>query len=1314
MSRDDPFTTIRSEGGLLPTDLLARVREAGSGLPGTAPEAYHLVPGEKLNEAITRSWNRLIGAWRAFADERGAAGPGNVATGATRQHWLLPLFQELGFGQLQTATKLTVAGKDYPVSHRWGTVPIHLVGAGVALDARTAGVQGAAAMSPHGLVQELLNRSDEHLWGILSNGRVLQVLRDNASLTRKAYLQFDLEAMFDGEVFADFVVLWLTCHQSRFEGDVPEKCLLELWAREAVEQGTRALDQLRVGVEEAIAAFGEGFLAHRANAELREALEEGRLDKQDYYRQLLRLVYRLLFLLLTESRDLLLDPSVEETARQRYREHYGIDRLRRVADTVRGGPHPDQWRSLQLVFGALGRAGGEPALALPGLGGFLWTDRAIGDLARCELANEHLYRAVRALSMVRDGKVRRRIDYANQGSQELGSVYESLLELHPVLDVRARTFALSTAGGHERKTTGSYYTPDELVEELLDSALDPVLDEAEAADDPEAALLALTVLDPACGSGHFLIAAGRRIANRLARVRAEDGEPSPTQLTAALRDVVGRCLHGIDVNEMAVELCKVSLWMEATEPGKPLSFLDHRIVHGNGLLGTTPRLIEDGIPDDAFKPLTGDDKAVATAWKKRNAQERKGQGAFEFGASAGADLASISAGLDEIDAIDDDDLDAIAAKERRWADLVHGDAMGRAQLAADAWCAAFVAPRVKGASVITTAFVRDAARRPATELDPEAVATVERLADEYRFLHPHLAFPDVFRAPADGKEPDNEAAGWSGGFSVVLGNPPWERVKLQEKEFFAGRRPEIAQAANANKRKRMIEALATGDESDRALFAEFQAAVHHAEGESLQLRGSGRYPLCGRGDVNTYTVFAEGMRDAVGPTGRLGVIVPSGIATDDTTKHFFADLVDRRSLVSLFDFENAAPLFAGVHRSFKFCLLTVTGDDRAVDAAEFVFFAHRRADLADPERRFTLSPEDFALLNPNTRTCPVFRTRRDAEITKAIYRRVPVLVREGDPNGNPWGVKFSTMFHMSNDSHLFRTRDQLEADGWELKGNTFHRGKDRYLPLYEAKMLHHYDHRWANAGEGEPDRALSDEVALPRYWVGGTVVREALGPGAEQYLAGFRNVCRSTDERTVIASLLPSVAVGHSEPVVFSNLRRELTAMLSAFAFDWVLRQKLGGVNLTFGYLGQVAAVAPAVVPASIAAHQLELTYTAWDMEPFAGDLGFDGPPFRWDEERRAVLRAELDALFFHLYGIERDDVNYILETFPIVKRKDEAKFGEYRTKRLILEIYDEMAEAERSGTKYRTRLDPPPADPSLCHPESTRPDWAPKPDPSR
>ena len=217
-----------------------------------------------------------------------------------------------------------------------------------------------------------------------------------------------------------------------------------------------------------------------------------------------------------------------------------------------------------------------------------------------------------------------------------------------------------------------------------------------------------------------------------------------------------------------------------------------------------------------------------------------------------------------------------------------------------------------------------------------------------------------------------------GGFDCVLGNPPWERVKLQEKEWFAQRSPEIADAPNAATRKRMIVEL---EDNDPELYRAFSEALRESEGRSHLMRSTGRYPLCGRGDINVYTVFAEAMRTILNERGRAGCVLPTGIATDDTTKHFFQDLVSTKSLASLFDFENKGIFFPDVHRNYKFCLFTAgRGLRPTADRAEFVFFAHSVEALRDPERRFALSPDDIALLNPNTQTCPIFRSGRDAEL----------------------------------------------------------------------------------------------------------------------------------------------------------------------------------------------------------------------------------------------------------------------------------------------------------------------------------------------
>lgn len=1279
-------SAITTSGGLLPSDLLARLAADPQALSGTRPEEYHLPPGRRLRDAISRAWSELLGQWTEFRDRLDRLPEGERATTITRETWLLPLLTELGFGRLAAARGgLSADSTSYPISHAWGPVPIHLLGADVDLDRSAPGVAGAARSSPHALVQDFLNRSDDHLWAIVSNGRVLRLLRDHTSLTRPAYVEFDLQAIFEAQSFADFAVLWLLCHQSRFEADRPEDCWLERWAAEARQMGVRALAELRDGFEAAIRALGSGFLTHPANSDLRRRLHDGDLRASDYHHQVLRLVYRLVFLLVTEDRDLLSpDPDSAESAR--YRAYYSMSRIRDLAERGQSSQHGDLWESLRPVFGALG-INGSPALGLPALGSFLWSGTACIDLDSACLSNAALLEAFTALAFTHRDKARQRVDFAHLGPEELGGVYESLLELQPQIDLDTSTFTLVVAAGHERKTTGSYYTPTPLVSELLDSALEPVLDEAAAQPDPESSLLAVTVLDPACGSGHFLIAAAERIARRLASARTGEPAPAPSAVGHALRDVVSHCVYGIDANAMAIELAKVNLWLAAMEPGKPLSFLDHHLAHGNALLGTTPDLVAQPIPDEAFKPLTGDDKSTADSWRKANAKDAKEARAGINQLALGSPIEALITSLAErsrcIDGMPDQTPEAVEAKAAAYADLSESADLIRARLAADAWCAPFFLPKTPGSCQVTSSTVASLAE--GTVPDQAVLDAVNEVRDSHGFLHWHLAFPGVFQRDR--------------GFSVVIGNPPWDKVKLSEKEFFATRYPEIAKAAGV-KRKALITRLQV---EDPGLWDEYRTALRSAEAESVFLRTSGRYPLCGRGDVNTYAVFAEAMCDGLALTGRLGVVLPTGIATDDTTKAFFADCVTNRRLVSLKSFENEALVFPGVHHAFRFCLLTLSGPRGVPEDATFSFFLRRVSDLSDAERSFTLSPEDLELLNPNTRTAPVFHSRTDAELTKKIYRRVPVLVREGNPDSNPWGIELSTMFHMTNDSGLFASAVELGALGAELDGNTWRKGSDVWLPLYEGKMIHHYTHRWGDYAlqpEGRthvelpdvPDRLLADRdyVVTPRYWVAEREVLRRLPTNGVRWLLGFRDITSATVERTLIAAAFPMAAVGNKVPLLFPSADPKLIAFLPAtltsFVCDYAARQKIGGTTLNFFIAKQLPVLPPMTFtePApwspreSVASWMkpriLELTYTARDMAGYAADLDFDGPPFIWDTGRRRKLRAELDGAFFHLYGLDRPEVEYVMDTFPIVRRRDEATHGEYLTKRLILEQYDELS----------------------------------------
>lgn len=765
------FITVHTEGALLPADLLQRIRSNDKNLEGLNPESYHLAPGEKFNEAINHSWNRLSGLWGTFQAARDRLASTDAGTTLTRENWLLPLFQELGFGRLGTSKAVEIEGKSYPISHRWQNVPIHLVGCRIELDKRTPGVAGASRTSPHSLMQEYLNRSDDAQWGIISNGLRLRILRDNATLTRQAYLEFDLESMFDGEIYSDFDLLWRLCHQSRFEIDEKQpECFLEKWSKSAQESGTRALDDLRRGVEEAIVNLGQGFLQHPLNGELRNRLIKGELSAQDYYRQLLRLVYRLIFLFAAEDRDLLLLPNATAEARQRFQNYYSTSRLRDLAQKQRGSRHHDRYEALRLVMNLLGSDSGCPELAIPALGGFLFDSHSTADLNDAKLDNRAFFQAIRSLAFITEGNIRRAVDFRNLGPEELGSVYESLLELHPLLNTDAGTFQLTSAAGNERKTTGSYYTPSSLIQVLLDSALDPVIEDRlkgkQDAEQQEQALLDLKVCDPACGSGHFLIAAAHRIVGRLAEVRAGDNEPSPNETRQALRDVICHCIYGVDINPMAVELCKVNLWLESIEPGKPLSFLDAHIKCGNSLVGVGPKmkLEELKVPDEAFNPVTGDHKSTASLLKKRNKVERGGQELLFI------KLINTHEDLDKwltertraVEAMPEDSAAEVQAKAMAFQQVNSSSTYRKKQQLADLWTSAFFwkieEPSGRNPEIVAPTYGQLNRTRTGDQTQEGLLEQVGKISRSEGFFHWPLEFAEVTA---------------QGGFDCVLGNPPW-------------------------------------------------------------------------------------------------------------------------------------------------------------------------------------------------------------------------------------------------------------------------------------------------------------------------------------------------------------------------------------------------------------------------------------------------------------------------------------------------------------------------------------------------------------
>jgi hypothetical protein len=851
-----------------------------------------------------------------------------------------------------------------------------------------------------------------------------------------------------------------------------------------------------------------------------------------------RLLDRIVFIAFCEDRGLLPHKLLENT-------------WRNVAPLARAS-NP-RWRNFLDTFHAIDK--GHRSLDLPtGYNGGLFEDDPLID--KLDLADEPWTEVFKNIG---------NYDFRDEGEVNvdvLGHLFEkSITELE-----KLRVLGLfgKQAGSSDeptmpkssmRKRFGIYYTPPSFTGFIVEKTVGQLIAErVEPLDDVTArvaALRKLRVVDPACGSGAFLIAAYEVFESAydliLHRLRVEGRTAEAAEVERDYPDwILADNLFGVDLSKESVEITQLALWIRSARKGKTLADLSKNIVCGNSLV---------------------------------------------------ADSA------------------------------VHERAM------------------------------------------------------EWR-----QTFPAIFEA---------------GGFDCVIGNPPWERIKLQEREFFAFSSPKIASAVNAADRRKLIARV---EKENPDLWSHYHAAKGAAEKNLAHVRECGRFPFTGRGDVNTYMLFAELSRDLVAADGLVGLLVPSGIATDDTTKHFFGDLMEKKAISGLYDFENRDRIFPDVDGRFKFSVLLLNGRGRRTDEADFVFFARSIEDLKPRDRHIRLTARDLKLLNPNTRTCPIFRTRRDCELTKRIYRNIPVLVDESRKSGgNPWAIKFVTMFHQTNDAGHFRTAQSLQDDGFHLEGNRWVRRKEIYLPLYEAKMIQAFDHRaasviveganWMRQGQTEETTLVYHQnpefVGMPRFWVAQTDVLERRGGESREAFLAMKDVTSPTNQRTMIAAFIPWAAVVNSAPLIVTtdgiNSRKGccLLANFNSFAYDFVARQKVGGLHLNFFIVEQLPTLPPdrygekcpwdkkQTLEKWISERVLKLTCTADDMRPLAEAAGFKEGVHKWNEAERQQLRAELDAAYFLLYGLGREEVDYVLDQFQGVVKEDEAHGRPGPTRRAILEAYD-------------------------------------------
>ena len=1008
------------------------------------------------------------------------------------------------------------------------------------------------------------------------------------------------------------------------------------------------------------------------------------------------------------------------------------------------------WGAIADLFIAIDE--GDGSIGLPPYNGGLFDQERHAILTDIRISDAVMARVIDALSYENTPDGWKYINYRNLSVQQLGSIYERLLEYEVVRDgeeitVQPNIFA--------RKSSGSYYTPDGLVQLILDETIGPLVEkrkrefrekieelgQRDLSDyrkidllnrlDPATALIDLKICDPAMGSGHFLVSLVDYLADQVITAMAEAELDVPEewgdyisplggmiarirntiQSNADKRDwaideeqlddrhiirrmVLKRCIYGVDKNPMAVELAKVALWLHTFTMGAPLSFLDHHLRCGDSLFGSW---VKKGIEKAATygTPLllhASIKRALRAASKMQVIEGLTDAEISEAHRSADvlADVKDVTAPLDTllklIHAIDWLNIKDKAGKDtiKIFFDGQFGNpfktALGKRELNC---------------------------KREDEQRFAKILEEARKLIAEENFLNWQVAFPGVWS--------DWEEDELTGGFHAVIGNPPWDRMKLQQVEWFADRRPEIAMATRAADRKMMIATLQ--EESD-PLAQDYSTASERAESGTRMARKGGDYPMLSCGDVNLYSLFVERAMTLVKQDGLIGLLVPSGIASDKTAAKFFKGVATEGRLKALYDFENGrqgrsgGPFFPDVHRSFKFCAL-VASPSPTEFAAQCAFFLHDVTDLAEEGVKFTLTAEDFARVNPNTGTAPIFRSKRDADLTIAIYgNAVPLIDRSSGEEAKAWPVKYLRMFDMTNDSGLFRTRDELENQegGYPLGGNIYGSASGNWLPLYVGRMIHQFDHRAASVEVNEANlhnaalsgavteeqKADPDFVPTPQYWVRESDVDL---PSDIEWTIAFRDIARTTDARTMIATVVPKAGFGNKAPLLmpenmdaYRSCADLIVANLNSLSFDFVARSKVHSTSLNWYIAEQLPVIPPKMFESIrfgtksaaevVREAVLELVYTAHDLASFARDMGYVDEvgsveaPFIWDKERRLVLRAKLDAVFFCLYGIaDRDDIRHIYSTFPIIEREEKAAYGgKYRSFDLCLAYMNALA----------------------------------------
>ena len=1189
-------------------------------------------------------------------------------------------------------------------------------------------------------------QSNGHIqWGILTNGRLWRIYYNRAKSKSEDFLELNLPLAlgltgFQGDLFTsetqkeqDWVKAFYLLFRSQAFNKVFEN---KTFHEKALEEAGKWESQVAEDLSDVV--FKDVFpalLEAIKNSDPEAPSQVNATYLEELRDNALIFLYRILFILYAEDRYLL---PVNDDKYDDYGlyKHIRLEAKRQIDESDALSPRASRYYNhINDLFNLIDK--GDDFIGLPAYNGGLFNTKRTPLLNRVKVSDAALAPLIDKLSRRTEGEQKKWINYRDLSVQQLGSIYERLLEFYPkieedgTLNVKPNLFA--------RKTSGSYYTPESLVSLLLENTVGPLIKEKRdlfyekieefqnkvdkkddrnerlQRHDPANNILELRVCDPAMGSGHFLVSLVDYLADEVLQIIDEcetegvvpwsdEKNPyvSPVSERIILtrnqireeatkhgwhvkeeqlddkqivrRMILKRCVYGVDKNPMAVELAKVALWLHTFTVGAPLSFLDHHLRDGDSLFGEWVGTVQSELRERGS--LLSNDTIIKA--------KQSALGMQKIERMTDADIAEAKESASTFKTIEEatDPLHNFLKLYHalRW---VSSNSTEDKQ-AIQGWLDGKYGDVVRIAENKTQIFDTSKAAQAFLPMLDKA----RNLIKEENFMSWEVSFPGVW----DNWDSDNPI----GGFDAIIGNPPWDRMKMQEVEYFENRKPEIARQSRAADRKKMIAEL---KKSEDPLYTEYKIASDRAAKAMEVAKKAGLYPLMSKGDFNIYALFVEKAQRLIKDKGYVGLVVPVGIAYDKGNSEFFGKLSQDFRISTMFVFENkGGKFFKDVHHEDKFTTFVFGGNKKEFKEIDCAFFLHDISELSDTERRYTLKSSEFSRINPNTKTAPIFRNKRDAKIVGHIYGNNPILIDKSTSSAKRlFPVKYDTMFHMTSDSGLFMTLDDLDEMGAYPIGNSILKYEGgMLLPLLEGKMIHLYNHRYASiksentnvSGQGVGVETTIEQLedpeftTTPRYWVKAEDIK---WPKSLEWALSFRDTTNVNNWRTVISSIVPKLGCGNTLPMLIPEAGKEMEykklcpyiiANMNCTILDYVSRQKIQARHLNAYILEQLPFIKPdtystklgdTTVGEFIKQQVLKLTYTSWDMQPFAKDMGYEGNPFEWNEEERMHLMAKLDALYMNLYNISEDDAEYVLSTFDVARKYEVENYGYYATKDLVI-----------------------------------------------